>query len=200
MRTTESIKAQKSQETREAILSACLKLFAKNGFVSTSVNDIARAAHITKGAVYWHFKGKDELFQAILDRIRIRWQEMVLRPVSVESSAVLRLECLFDCYVELFTEAPERCLSLQRILLEGDAEFAPQVARIFRQTAQFIARILDDGKARGDFRRGIDSLLVAHSILGSLSGASLQSLANRRLTLQALIEEIKTATLARVRA
>lgn len=199
MYVNESVKAQKSQETREAILSASLRLFAKDGFGNTSVDDIAQAARITKGAVYWHFTGKDELFQAILDRIRTRWQEVVLRPVTGETTAAHRLECLLDCYLELFTEAPERCLFLQRILLEDDGTYAPQVARVFRHTAQFIAKILDDGKNTGDFRPDIDSMLVAHSVLGWLSGATQQSLANRGVTLQELIGEVKAATLARVR-
>ncbi len=196
----ESLKAQQSRETREAILSASQKLFAKSGFASTSVDEIARAARITKGAVYWHFEGKEELFHAILERIRKRWQQVVLRPVVGRSSAPARLQQLFDGYLELFTEGPERCLFLQRILLEEDGAFAPRVARVFRQTAQFIAGILDEGKARGDFRRDLDSMLVAHTILGSLSGASQQSLTNRSLTLEALITEVKASTLARVRA
>jgi AcrR family transcriptional regulator len=199
MKAVESAKAQQSRETREAILSSCLRLFSKSGFHGTSVDDIARASRITKGAVYWHFDDKEALFQAILERIRTRWQEVVLRPVLVESSPSARLEQLFDRYVELFTEAPERCLFLQRILLEEDATFAPQVARIFRQTAKFIARILEDGKARGEFRPDFAAGAAAHAILGSLSGATQQSLANRSVTLATLIREVKAASLARVR-
>jgi TetR/AcrR family acrAB operon transcriptional repressor len=176
-----------------------MKLFARNGFSGTSVDDIARACGITKGAVYWHFKGKEELFDAILERIRARWQEVVLRPVTAGCAAPARLDFLFDCYTELFTEAPERCLFLQRILLEDDAVFAPRVARIFRQTAQFIAKIIEDGKARGDFRADVNALASAHAILGALSGASQQSLANRSIKLPALIQEVKAAFLARMR-
>jgi AcrR family transcriptional regulator len=50
-----SRKAQQSDDTREALLSKCLHLFAQRGFSSTSVDDIARAAGVTKGAIYWHF-------------------------------------------------------------------------------------------------------------------------------------------------
>src|SRR5258708_9624580 len=68
MGTAVSSKAQQSAVTRKAILDACLKLFARHGFSTTSIDDIASAAGITKGAVYWHFENKEELFQAILDR------------------------------------------------------------------------------------------------------------------------------------
>jgi AcrR family transcriptional regulator len=193
-------KAQQGKETKEAILSACLRLFARQGFEGTSMDEIARMARITKGAVYWHFPGKNALFDAILERIRASWQEKVLRTVNTGTTPTERLEHLFDGYVELFTQDPDRCLFLQRILLGDDATFAPQVARLFRQTARFIAGILEDGQECGQFSREIEPLLTAHTILGGLSGASQQWLANNAMPLTALIREVKTAALARVRA
>jgi AcrR family transcriptional regulator len=194
-----TLKAQQSDETREAILSASLKLFAKRGFTSTSVDEIGRAAGITKGAVYWHFKSKDELFLAILDRIRVHWQEVIFRPVSARTGAQERLELLFDSYQTFFSETPETCLFLQRVLLEEHEIFSPQVGRVFRRTARFIEKILEQGKATGDFRDDLDSLLTAHQIVGALSGATQQSLANRSLALSQLIMEVKQSVLARIR-
>jgi len=195
---SESLKAQKSRETREAILSACLMLFAKHGFANTSIDDIGRSVNITKGAVYWHFQSKEELFQAILERIRDRWQQMILQPVSAEKSASARLQLLFDRYSQLFHETPEICVFLQRILLEDDQTFAPQVAAVFRKTARFIGRILEEGKVSNEFRGNFDSSLVAHGMLGSLSGATQQSIANQSLSLESLIQELKASTLIRV--
>src|SRR5260370_23883803 len=196
MSTLVSLKAQQSAVTRKAILASCLKLFARHGFSTTSIDDIARAAGITKGAVYWHFENKEELFQAILEEIRGRWIETVQQPLSKETAPIPQLETLFDCYSKLFAEAPETCLFLQRILLEGHKEFSPQVARVFTQTARFIARIIDDGKAHGAFHSDLDSKVTAHMILGSLSGATQQSLADRSLTLAALLGEAKKMTMA----
>ncbi|MBI4164288.1 MAG: TetR/AcrR family transcriptional regulator [Acidobacteria bacterium] len=196
---TASPKAQQSADTRKAILDSCLQLFAKHGFSPTSIDDIARAAGITKGAVYWHFTSKKELFEAILAQIRTRWQEIVQVPTSKETSPIARLETLFSCYSKLFTEAPDICLFLQRILLEQHQEFSPQVARVFAQTARFISRILEDGKAHGLFREDLDCVVTAHMILGSLSGATQQSLTSRGPTLRALLGEAKNMTLARIR-
>jgi hypothetical protein len=63
--------------------------------------------------------------------------------------------------------------------------------------ARFIEKILDDGKAKGEFRRDLNSLVAAHQVIGALSGASQQSLVNRSLGLNALIREVKEAVLAR---
>ncbi len=194
-----SAKAQKSTETREAILAASLKLFARNGFASTSMDDIARAAGLTKGALYWHFTSKETLFQAILGRMRSRWLAVVFQAVPEEGSASRRLEALFEGFLELFSKDPQIGPFLQRVLLDDDEEFSPQAGRLFRLTARFIARILDDGKRGGEFRGDIDCLATAHAVVGALLGANQQSLAARRLMRKALLEEAKQMTLARVR-
>ena len=49
-------------ETRDKILNEALKLFMKNGYEKTSLNDIAQKIEITKPALYYYFKNKDELF------------------------------------------------------------------------------------------------------------------------------------------
>jgi AcrR family transcriptional regulator len=194
-----SKKSQQSAKTREALLSKCLTLFAERGFASTSIDDIARASGVTKGAMYWHFASKDDLLHAILDRIRARWQDAVHRPVSARQTPTERLEQLFDSYAELFRDAPEICLFLQQVLLDQHhQESATQVAQVFSATARFIARIIDEGKSAGAMRADVDSMTAAHMILGMLSGATQQASTTRALTLPRLIGEAKQMALARL--
>jgi AcrR family transcriptional regulator len=194
-----SLKARQSADTREAILASALRLFAKHGVLGASIDQIAQAAGITKGAVYWHFDSKDALFEAILERIRLRWQEAVQAPLAGKATATGRLQALFEGYETLFTATPEICLFMQRVLLEGDREFSPRIGRIFTQTARMMAKILEEGKTRGELRADLDTAATAHAILGSISGASQQSLANRSLTIETLLSEAREMTLARVR-
>src|SRR5260370_7423636 len=63
MSTAVSLKAQQSAVTRRAIMDACLKLFARHGFSTTSIDHIPIPAGITKAAVYCHSETKTELFQ-----------------------------------------------------------------------------------------------------------------------------------------
>lgn len=58
--------------TKERIMDAALELFAQNGYLGTSMNDIAKRLEITKGALYKHYSGKQE----ILDSITRRMNEM----------------------------------------------------------------------------------------------------------------------------
>lgn len=55
--------------TRNSLLDAAEHLFQANGVSRTSLNDIATAAGTTRGAIYWHFKDKADLFNAMMERV-----------------------------------------------------------------------------------------------------------------------------------
>ena len=61
-------KEYNSQATIEAILSVSAKLFLEKGFDKTSMMDIATAAGISKGAIYHHFKSKDEIVKSVMEK------------------------------------------------------------------------------------------------------------------------------------
>jgi AcrR family transcriptional regulator len=189
---TASRKTQQSERTREALLATCLRLSAHRGFARTSIDEIARAAGVTKGAMYWHFASKDDLFHAILDRIRRRWLEVVHQPVLARRTPSERLVQLFDSYAELFGDAPDICLFLQQVALDRqNRRFSGQVAKVFAKTARFIVNIIEDGKAAGVMRRDVDSLGAAHLLLGMLAGASQQASTTRARTLGQLLSPAK---------
>ena len=66
---------EEAQETRNHLLDAAEHLFQAQGVSRTSLQDIARRAGATRGAVYWHFKDKADLFNAMMDRITLPMEE-----------------------------------------------------------------------------------------------------------------------------
>lgn len=56
-----------AHETRERIIASAARVFAHKGFQRASLDEVAAAAGVTKGAIYWHFKSKNDLFFAMLD-------------------------------------------------------------------------------------------------------------------------------------
>lgn len=58
-------------ETRNLLLDSAERLFYENGVSKTSLTDIASAANLTRGAIYWHFKNKFDLLQALMERVRL---------------------------------------------------------------------------------------------------------------------------------
>ncbi|AHX33531.1 TPA: TetR family transcriptional regulator [Aeromonas dhakensis] len=70
---------EEAQQTRCHIMSTALDLFCSHGLAKTSLTDIARAAELTRGAIYWHFKNKEELFVSL-------WEELC-QPLSHQLDA-----------------------------------------------------------------------------------------------------------------
>lgn len=63
---------QQAQETRQQIIDAAISEFSVRGVAATSLNDIAKAAGVTRGAIYWHFKNKIDIFNAVWDFMESR--------------------------------------------------------------------------------------------------------------------------------
>ncbi len=71
----EAVKSRRemySEATRTALVDEATRLFAERGYAGTSLEDVASASQVTRGAVYHHFAGKQALFEAVLDRQETR--------------------------------------------------------------------------------------------------------------------------------
>jgi TetR/AcrR family acrAB operon transcriptional repressor len=65
--------------TRNRILDTAERVFLEKGVSRSSLDDIAEAAGVTRGAIYWHFKNKADLFEAMMERMSLPMEEMVAR-------------------------------------------------------------------------------------------------------------------------
>jgi AcrR family transcriptional regulator len=61
--------SERRQATQAAILKAAKRLFGERGFAATTIDDVAAAARVAKGAVYHHFATKEALFEAVFDQV-----------------------------------------------------------------------------------------------------------------------------------
>ena len=80
-----------AQETRTRILDAAERVFHAKGVAHAGLEDIATAAKVTRGAIYWHFKDKAELFDAMMQRVVLPAEEMLERAGNGEDADPLQL-------------------------------------------------------------------------------------------------------------
>jgi AcrR family transcriptional regulator len=69
--------AERSEATREALIEAARPLFAERGYAGVGTEEIVRAAGVTRGALYHHFDGKRDLFEAVYERVEIELAERI---------------------------------------------------------------------------------------------------------------------------
>lgn len=72
-----------AEATRAALVEEATKLFAERGFAATSLDDVARAASVTRGAVYHHFAGKQALFSAVVEELEQQMIERIAKSMTV---------------------------------------------------------------------------------------------------------------------
>jgi TetR/AcrR family acrAB operon transcriptional repressor len=66
---------EEAQHTRSLLLEAAERLFSERGVANTTLNDIATAAGLTRGAIYWHFQNKPDLIHALWDQVALPLHE-----------------------------------------------------------------------------------------------------------------------------
>jgi AcrR family transcriptional regulator len=87
-----SAKAAQSEATRAALIATARGLFAERGYAGVGTEEIVRTAGVTRGALYHHFAGKRELFEAVYEDVERRLVERIA--ASAISSATDPLEAL----------------------------------------------------------------------------------------------------------
>ncbi|WP_137813609.1 TetR/AcrR family transcriptional regulator [Gandjariella thermophila] len=68
----QSRRLEYAEATRQALVDSAVELFTERGYTGTSLDEIAKLARVTKGALYHHFSGKQALFEAAFDAVETR--------------------------------------------------------------------------------------------------------------------------------
>jgi AcrR family transcriptional regulator len=134
------------RDAREALLAAAAEVFALQGYRDSSVDEIAERAGYSKGAVYWHFSSKDDLFLALLEeRIDRPMREMIELLESAPPDRDMAPEASLR-FVEL--------LRRERELLLLDHEYWSQAVRDQKLRARYATR-------QANLRSALGKALVA---------------------------------------
>ena len=137
-------------ETRHQILDAAEQVFLARGVARTSLQDVAAAAGVTRGAVYLHFEDKADLFEAMMDRVMMPCEtamaealagadEQALARVAALAVLPLREVATHDQVQRVFriamhfTEYTEELAPVQQRHLESVAEFQAQLETLLRR-------------------------------------------------------------------
>jgi AcrR family transcriptional regulator len=148
-----SLRAEQVAQTRAALVNAGRQLFGTKGFAATSVEDIARAARVTTGALYHHFPTKAAVFEAVFEQVHA---EMLVASAEASAAADGALEQMaagFGVFLDwvlepevqriIVTDAPA-VLGLARFIeLDERYALAPAVEALQAATAAGMLRVED---------------------------------------------------------
>lgn len=198
---------EEALETKMQILDAAQCLFFQRGVSQTSMADIARAARVSRGAVYWHFRNKSDVFDALFCRAEALFQHY-LTAVSNESEPE-PLARIHELGVRMLTEAVSNPAVGQLIELlfhrmehsgeEAGAIKARQIEAIERGLL-ILETGLSNAVRRGQLPADLDVGLAAFMIQASLHGLLIRwSLSPDNLALAAIAVPASSAIVDMVR-
>ena len=157
---------------REQILRAALQCFADKGLHASTMDDIARAAGLSKGSLYWHFDSKEMVFLTLYEAFTL---EMSGEWDGVANEVADPLEVL-----RLQAELAIRAFSGNRKLLLAWTEFfthpvvRERMPEIYTLGRQMLAEVVERGRRTGAIAPGPDPQSVAATLLGAVEGLLLQ--------------------------
>jgi TetR/AcrR family transcriptional regulator, acrAB operon repressor len=162
--------------TRETLLDAAESVFRDRGVAHATLAEIAAAAGVTRGAVYWHFRDKSELFEALCQRVQLPMEAMLARAGETRHAdplAALRAlaingltrlatdphtQAVFDVIFHKCELAGD-ALSVQRRQHTADSGCLVNVERLLKQAV-----------AKGQLPRDTDTELAAHCMSAFMVG------------------------------
>lgn len=167
-------KAAKGEKTREEIIQAGMRLFSLHGYFATSMNDILEAVSISKGAFYHHFKSKEELALAVLEKMWADYRVQLFLPVQ-GSEASERLGMALRRIVQLNESGLwVNCLLLARLAQETaqqESGLSEKLAEVMKELIGFWREIIEAAQKARTVSDKLHAGRLAELIVSVLLGA-----------------------------
>lgn len=161
--------------TREQLLAKALRVFSKKGYAATSLEDIAREAEVTRGAIYWHFGSKAELYNTLIREYSSRGSAIMQQAASEGGTLVDILRRVFVRQLQAVEEDTAlRALMELRLFKTGLVaeleEGRQQQIEASAGLVEMLAGIMGQGVQAGLLRSDVDPKEMARAYLGFQNG------------------------------
>ncbi|MCG8350887.1 MAG: TetR/AcrR family transcriptional regulator [Chloroflexales bacterium] len=162
-----------SAERRTQILQAAVQVFSKRGFANARMDDIVQESGLSKGALYWYFKSKDEIITALMEQFYGDYLDAAIldQPGTVTERLKVMLEqimggasqsmLLLPITLEFYANVPRR------------ADMGAFFQRMFAAYRDLLEQLLQQGVARGEFPQTTDPQQVAQALIGLFEGTAI---------------------------
>jgi TetR/AcrR family acrAB operon transcriptional repressor len=178
---------EQAEKTRENILRGALKTFSEKGLAKARLEDIAKDMGVTRGAIYWHFKNKLELFSELFKK--------TLQIVLADAKKILESEAppfekIRTLLIHLGTKSidDEDYKAIGRILgyqYEWTDDVIDEVNELAGRASQvgetLLLKTIEEGIASGEIKGTADARVIGKAILTFIHGFSAAATGHTRL-------------------
>ena len=155
-----------AEQRRTQLLEVAIELFAEHGFHSTSMEDIAEAAGVTKPVVYQHFPSKRSLYRELIEDVDHQLTDRLVIATATATTGRERVQVGFEAYFRFVSEHRAAFRLLFGASVRNDPEFAVVADTIIERFADLIADLIEIDAAP-EHRR-----TLAHAVVGMAEATS----------------------------
>ena len=165
---------------KKQIMDAAQSIVVKKGYDQSRMDDIVKIAQLSKGAIYWYYKSKKDVYLSLIDYWFNEYSEGILENFNDSDSASMQLKSLFNYFVDQFEKNPDTF----KIMVEFwrtaglDQDFNDKLQEIYSQFLEYIIDIIKNGINNGEFKK-VNPRITALSILINIEGIHWFTLFNK---------------------
>jgi AcrR family transcriptional regulator len=164
--------AERRARTRSALLEAAARGLSRYGYGNVVLEDVAREAGYTRGALYHLFEDKEDLGLAVISWVNETWAHQVGDPARQESEPVGELLALARGHAVFCRRDIARVLMALRVEFAGrDHPVGREIERVTETLLKRVARLVIRGRRDGSIAPGPPARAVALAVMGALEGA-----------------------------
>jgi len=171
-----TVRPARAENGRRDLMDIAIDCFARYGYQGTSIDRIAKAAGVTKGAIYHHFKDKEELlFDAVKTRVG-QFERRVASDLTPVDDAAQALQEVTRVCLEHATRSNHRrfIVTLMVEALDTNARLSAEFRDMMIRFRAFLRSIIELGQKRGAFRGDVNAATAAGVYAAAVMGAEIQ--------------------------
>ncbi|WP_010525175.1 TetR/AcrR family transcriptional regulator [Nesterenkonia sp. F] len=155
-------------QRRSQLLDSALQVFVAKGYHSTSMDDIAEVAEVSKPVLYQHFPGKHELFLDLLETHLGQLEEMLVAALSSTDDNKERVTATMTAFYEFISREDEAYRLLLTSGMDNDEAVESRLDRFFDRVAGRIAEVIVDDTGQPM----AEATLLGHGLIGMVTAAA----------------------------
>lgn len=163
--------AQRSARTRSALLESAARGLSRRGYANLVLEEVARDAGYTRGALYHQFKGKEDLALAVLEWVDETWWPTVGGLAEREPNVAAGLLAMARAHAVYCRRDIARAMMALRIEFSGkDDPVGRTIDAMFKNLVKYCAQLIEAGRKEGSIPPGPPAQKVAIAWLGAIEG------------------------------
>lgn len=144
---------RQSEKTRATILATAERIFAHAGLAGARTEAIAKAAGVNKALLYYYFKSKDDLYEAILEEHFRDFNEQAMAVLNSSGPARDVLLNYVSLHFDFISNHRQSAPLFQQCMMAGGKRAERLIGKYLKPRSEAVAKLLERGMRAGEFRR-----------------------------------------------